>query len=116
LPMRRSLTNRERLKKRVDLTRIFESPNKVQCSGLALLYLENGLPWSRFAVTTKKRGYRGSAQRNREKRIGREIYRNHKEKLKSGFDIVLIFKPGDFTFRDRERQFQSLIKRAGINL
>ncbi len=115
-PMRKSLTKRERLKRRADLARLFADPRKVGCLGLVILYQENGLAWNRIAVTTTKRGYRGSAQRNREKRIGREIYRGNKERIRTGFDMILIFRPGSFSFWEREKQFRMLIERAGLNL
>ena len=77
------------------------------------MYMGNGLKHSRFAVCPVKK-YGTSVQRNRAKRICRELYRTMKEHIPRGFDIVLVIYPGTDTYSDRENQFVSLLKRADL--
>jgi ribonuclease P protein component len=114
--MRRSLTKGERLKKRKDIARIFRSSLRISTGGLTIFFRGNDLKKNRMAVTTTKRGYKGSVERNREKRIGKEIYRTEKHTLRQGFDMVLVLKPGSYSFKDRMGQFRALTERAGLNL
>ena len=117
--MRKSLTKAERLKKKADLGRVFSSRWKVSVPGLKLCADENGLNRNRIAVTLTRK-YGNSVQRNRVKRIIREIYRNSKPILKSGYDLIIIvypvndIYPGDDSYRAREHQLMSLFRKAGI--
>lgn len=111
--MRKSLTKKERLGKRSDLERIFDTGNKVSCRGAKILYVENGLTFNRFAVALVRK-YGNSVERNRSKRFLREIYRNIKETIIPGMDIVIVLYPGNFSFKDRQKQFYSLLKRGDL--
>jgi len=62
------------------------------------------------------RGHRRAVDRNREKRRLREIYRNAKGSLATGYDIVLVAYPGGYTFAHRQEQFMTLASRAGLVL
>ncbi len=113
LRMRKSLTKKERLGNRSDLTRVFGSSLRFNCRGARLVYTENCLSFSRFAVAIV-RNYGNAVQRNLSKRILRELFRNNKDRIKKGFDIVVVLFPGDFSFYEREKQFNQLLKRAGL--
>ena len=117
--MRKSLTKSERLKKKTDLDRVFSSKWKVSVPGLKLCVDENGLNRNRIAVTLPRK-YGNSVRRNRAKRIIREIYRNSKPLLKSGYDLIIIvypvneFYPGNDSYKAREHHLMSLFRKAGI--
>lgn len=111
--MRKSLTKAERLKKKTDLGRVFSSKWKISVPGLKLCVDENGLNRNRIAVTLTRK-YGNSVQRNRIKRIIKEIYRNNKSLLKSGYDLIFIIYPGNDSYTVREHQLMSLFRKAGI--
>ena len=111
--MRKNLTKEERLKRRSDFDRVFAVGKRKSCSGARLLYMRNERELSRFAVCPVKK-YGTSVQRNRAKRICRELYRIMKDRIPSGFDIVLVIFPGTDTYNARKEQFQLLLERARL--
>ena len=102
--MKRSLTKKERLRSREDISRVFRSSAKVSCIGAKLVYSENRLEWNRIAVTLVRK-YGNSVMRNRSKRIIREIYRSLKFSIRSGYDMVIVINPGDYCYNQRLEQF-----------
>ena len=107
------ISRSERLRKRVDLRRVFRSPIKVGCKGLKLLYARNNLGWCRVVLTTSK-GFKGAVRRNRQKRIGREIYRKLKGRLRQEFDLIFILYPGDYFYSERKKQISLLLQKADL--
>ncbi len=55
-------------------------------------------------------------QRNYARRVLREIYRNRKQDLPAGLDLIIVLFPGDFGYHEREQQFTKMIRRAGFGL
>lgn len=111
--MRKSLTKKERLSKRSDIKRTFASGKRFNLSGVKLVFIANNLDYSRFMVTLV-RGYGNAVQRNKTKRIAREIFRLNKHQLKPGFDIVLVFFPDNDDYYSREKKILRLFKKAGL--
>lgn len=111
--MRRSLTKSERLSKLSDIKRTFASGNRFSIPGAKLVFVENNLGFSRFMITLV-RHYGNSVERNRAKRIAREVYRINKHRLKPGFDIVIIFFPYEDYYLTREKQILKLFKKSGL--
>lgn len=113
--MRKNLTRIERLRSQSEISRVFKSSSRVSCPGAKLVYLKNELEWNRIAVTLVRK-YGNSVQRNRSKRILREIYRSLKNNLKPGFDIVVVLYPGDYNYSIRMSQVKYLLAKADIFL
>ena len=119
--MRRSLSKGERLKKSEEFRRVFGSPLKHSCQGAKLVALRNVMGSNsldkmiptRLGVTLSKK-FGNAVERNRAKRQVREIFRLHKHRIQPGFDLVFLVYPGDFGYRDRERQFLQLAAKAGL--
>lgn len=111
--MRRSLTRDERLRGRQEIRRAFASRRQVSCPGVKIKFVKNERERNRFAVSAA-RGFRNAVERNRAKRIVKEIYRNMKHELRDGFDIVVILYPGAATFSKRKEQLLSLFRKAGL--
>ena len=114
-PTRRNLTSGERLKKRADFDRVFSSGKRRNCPGARLVYARNGLPWNRFAVCPIKK-YGGSVQRNRAKRICREVFRSLNADLKPGNDLVLVIFPGPERWEQRAEQLLCLARDARLTV
>jgi ribonuclease P protein component len=111
--MRRSLTKRERVRKRSDLKRLFSTSRRVEYDGLKLLYSRNDRSWNRVAFATV-RGFPGAVARNRARRVCREAYRSLKDRFPTGYDLIFIVRPGPCTFEERAHQIQALMRRAGL--
>lgn len=111
--MRRSLTKTERLGKLTDIKRTFASGKRFSVPGAKLVFVDNELDFSRFMVTLV-RNYGNSVERNRAKRLAREIYRINKHRLKPGFDIAVIFFPDKDEYVNRETQMIRLFRKAGL--
>jgi ribonuclease P protein component len=112
--MRRSLSRTERLRSKADFARVFNSPDfKSGCSGAKLVARQNGLETSRFAVTLVRK-YGNAVSRNYARRVLKEVYRNTKQNLPCGIDLIVVLYPGEFGYHEREQQFMELIRRADI--
>ena len=111
----RGFHRKERLGRKIDLSRVFRSSFKLDCEGMKIFYRKNDLLWNRIAVTTRK-GFKGAVKRNRQKRIVREIYRDMKHSLKTGFDVIFLLYPGEYSFPEREKQIMVLLNKAKLTL
>lgn len=110
--MRRSLTRSERLKSNADFARVFDNPDvRSGCRGAKLVAKRNGLESGRFAVTLVRK-FGNAVQRNYSRRVLKEIYRNTKQDLPTGYDIIVVLYSGDYGYLEREQQFMNLIRRA----
>jgi ribonuclease P protein component len=85
-------TRGERLKGRDEIRAAFKRGKVVSCPGAKLFVLKNGLPGNRIAVTFARK-FGNAVQRNRARRISREAYRLTGNRLKTGFDLVLLVYP-----------------------
>jgi len=112
--MRKNLSRRERLRARADLQKLFNCAASADTKGIKLFYTENTLPWNRFAVCPV-RGFRKAVERNREKRICREIYRQIKDRVKPGYDLAFVLYPGEYDYSERRRQMEAVLGRAGLS-
>lgn len=105
---------KERLKKRDDIIIFFENRTDLIKSVnyyYMILGLKNNRSYSRFAVSMK-RNKSNAVNRNREKRIVREIYRTEKSKISTGFDYFIIVKrKNNRSFEDCKRDLLELFKR-----
>jgi ribonuclease P protein component len=53
-------------------------------------------------------------ERNRARRVGREAYRHIRNRLRCGFDLVLLVYPGKDLFSARMEQLGILFSKAGL--
>ena len=108
--MRRRLTRRERLGRGQELSRLFTEGRRVSVPGLRLVARRNGRPGPRVAVVNA-RGYRGSVDRNRDRRVAREAYRAAKHELEPGYDYAIVLYPGPWGRAERRKQVEVLLRR-----
>lgn len=79
----------EHIRRRADFQRVYERGSKVHGRLATVFVLPNELAVGRLGVAaTKKIG--GAVQRNRAKRLIREVFRRHK--VAPGFDLVVVPK------------------------
>ena len=109
------------MKGRNEIREVFGKGKRIGCQGAKLFMLKNNLPHNRicFALPGK---FGNAVERNRAKRLGREVYRNLKPDLRTGasghncYDLVLLVYSGDSRqiFTERAGQMRYLFGRAGL--
>ncbi len=111
--MRKSLTDKERLKK-TEIKRIFREAATAKCFGFKVLYCRNNTGINRMAVTTP-RNYGNAVERNRTKRIVKEVYRNIKERIIfDGYDFLFIVYKKNLEYKDTFLELITICRQAGI--
>ena len=110
----RKLTTR--IKSSQEIRAIRQSGQSVSDERIALVFLPNGLDYSRAAVLASK-AVGGAVQRNRCKRILRARLAQFWAEIKPGFDILVVARKHLLTSTPSEvdQSFQKLLVRAGIN-
>ncbi len=78
----------ERLRHRPEFQRVHERGARTAGRYMTALFLANGLPQGRLGIIASRR-FGGAVQRNRAKRLIRELFRHHKP-LAAGWDVVVI--------------------------
>ncbi|WP_456397981.1 ribonuclease P protein component [Desulfurobacterium sp.] len=110
-----SLHKEERIKKSRDFKYVFESGKSLGGVTLALYFIlkSNGKPRAGFIAS--KRFSKKAVDRNRAKRLMREVFRLNKHRLYP-CDIVFIAKKGikGASYFDVEKDFLKLACKAGI--
>ena len=92
MTLRRSFTLQDRVRKRSEYRRVYEKGLKISSKNLVLFCLENDLRRPRLGLTVTRR-MGGSVQRNRAKRLLREWFRGHRDKLPP-LDLVINTREG----------------------
>ncbi|MGP1594031.1 MAG: ribonuclease P protein component [Treponema sp.] len=110
---RSCLPKEERLCGAAQIRNLLKNGKKYSCSGAKLFILPNTLPYNRFVCTFRKH-YGSAVQRNKARRLSKEIYRQTKFQLCFGYDIVLLLYPGFDEYTKRQRQINYLLKKAGL--
>ncbi len=114
--MRRSLTKKEIVKKQPEISLIFKTGREQSCRGLRLIVAQNHLGFNRVIVIPA-RHYGNAVQRNRIRRQIKEIWRNEKVKMSSGFDFAFVVYPGKALDHEKQaKQIETLCTRAGVYL
>ncbi len=112
--MRKNHTKKERLRKKSEISCVFNEGRSVSCSGARVYIMSNGKEFNRVVFIPAKK-FGNAVERNFVKRHAKEIYRQEKERFKRGYDIAVVFYPGTkYDFWKRKEQFMFLFKKAGM--
>ena len=84
---------KHRLKKREDFAQVFSKGAYAGYDGLSIKFTKNSLPVSRIGFPVGKNYSKKAVIRNRTRRILREACAEYLEKIKPGFDIIVLIKP-----------------------
>ena len=105
-----------RIKSSQEIQAIRRSGQSVSDEQMALVFLPNGLAYSRAAVVASK-AVGGAVQRNRCKRILRARLAQFWAEIKPGYDILVVARKHllESTPSEVDQSFQKLLVRAGIN-
>jgi len=108
----------EKLKKKTEITLLFEKGKWRSCGNLRIILLKDKpvlpLESARFGVSVSKRYFKKAVHRNRVKRLLRECYRLNKDLFKEAFGektVAMIFWVSPempAKFQEVEEQFKKL--------
>lgn len=108
-----SLGRRERIRRRPDFQAVFEHGRRASGRYMTVLVLPTRLTMARLGiVASRKLG--DAVQRNRAKRLIRDLFRRHKLALgNSGHDVVIIPRPEllDAALDTLEADYRSVLRR-----
>ena len=101
----------ERLQKSSEFSRVFRNGRKRVGNLMLIYYAENNLGFPRAGFIASKRFSKKAVERNRAKRLMREVFRLNKHNLPP-FDIIFIAKKGLIgrKFSDVEKDFKNLVR------
>ena len=105
-----SLSARERIRRRPEFERIYEQGARIHGRFMTVFVLPNGGNGPRFGVAaTRKLG--SAVERNRAKRLSRELFRRHK--MAAGLDIVIVPRREmlDAPFSSLETDYHAALER-----
>lgn len=90
---------------------MFRCGGTVRTQGMRLSYLANEREANRVAVVPA-RGFGTAVRRNLCRRHGKEAYRALKTEIRSGYDLVVVCHPGEYSFAERRNQLSRLLRKA----
>ncbi|OAA30070.1 ribonuclease P [Kosmotoga arenicorallina S304] len=88
-PERAFLKREERLRKKADFDRVFRQGDVIQDPFFVVIYIKNSLPFSRIGISVKKK-FGKAHDRNRLRRLVKEVFRRNKAVFPKGYDILFI--------------------------
>ena len=104
------LTTAERVRRRIDFERAYSTGVRIPARFMTLFVVANGAAATRLGVVaTRKLG--SAVERNRAKRLAREVFRRHK--IGEGLDIVIVPRQEmlDASFVSLEADYASALAR-----
>lgn len=110
----------EKLRRKADFNRVYRKGEAISDPFFVVLYIENGLPFSRIGMSIRKK-FGKAHDRNKVRRRIKEIYRMNKDSFPCGYDILFIvrkdlsdaFKRGQGTYKELEDSLLGIAKEIG---
>lgn len=109
------LAFRNRLKRQKDFENVFKTGKGFKQSSLYLKVQKNDLKSTRFGFIVSKKFSKKAVERNRAKRVLREIIKIELPKVKTGLDIVILVNPEmEVDFEKLQKTIKDLFKKAEV--
>ncbi len=100
-----------RLTKKRDIEAVFRHGNFFSFGGISLKIIKNKSEETRIGIIVGLKFSKKATERNRIRRQVREIVRTRLDKIKKGFDVIIIPKKAEKGYLDKKR-LEKLIKEA----
>ena len=106
-----TLSKKERLKKKKEFKKVFDNQYVGYGKYMVLLYSPNDLSYSRVGVIASKKVSKRAVDRNRAKRLLKEVFRLNKDLIKKG-DYILIGKKDilNINLKELQEDFFNILK------
>ncbi len=111
--LRQDFPKSEKVRIKSEIDRIFRTGARFSCKGMVLRVTRNSLGGSR-AVFVAVRSFEGAVQRNRAKRVAREVWRLNKRRIAPGNDVAFVLYPGFDSFAECSGLMLLLLRKAGL--
>ena len=100
-----------KIRKTSEYEEIFGSSKRLRSKHFDILYVNNGLGYSRAGLVVGKKNVRLAVKRNRIKRVVREVFRNNKS-LFDSLDVVILAKKDSDTlnYSHVKQEFEEIIR------
>ncbi|MFZ2193845.1 MAG: ribonuclease P protein component [Candidatus Moraniibacteriota bacterium] len=85
---------KNRLKNKEDFNKAYRYGKSLFCDKIVLRVKENNLPMSRMGISIGVKYAKKAVTRNRLKRQIRAFFRTNLDKIKTGFDFIVIIQKG----------------------
>ncbi len=110
------LAKKYKLKKKKELTALFQSGKFQKSRFLRLKWMKNNLETNRFVFAISNKVSKKTTQRNRIKRKLEEIIRNNFQNIKQGYDLAIIAQPEILTINYQliKQDLIELLKKTGL--
>lgn len=104
------------LKKKKNFERVFKKGKAVKEDFLLLKFVDNGLAKDRFAIIVSQKISKKATVRNKLKRRIRAIISQKLPKIKKGFDLIFVARPGleSQDFWEIEKTIDKILTKAKI--
>jgi len=110
---RQDFPKSEKVRTKSEIDRIFRTGARFSCKGMVLRVSRNTLGWNR-AVFVAVRSFEGAVQRNRAKRVAREVWRLNKHRISPGNDLAFVLYPEYDSFAEYSGSMLLLLRKAGL--
>ncbi|NLU50562.1 MAG: ribonuclease P protein component [Syntrophomonadaceae bacterium] len=106
-----------RLRRQKDFRAAYAGGKKVFGRYVVVFYRKNDTDFNRYGVVASKKIGK-AVVRNKWKRRARELIREFNGRMRQGFDVVVLGRPGvkDASFAQITKDMDGIIKRAGLYL
>jgi ribonuclease P protein component len=111
-----SFKRTERLTHPEEFRKALKKGAVVKKDGMALYYLPNELTCSRLGIIVSRKAVRHAIDRNKIKRITRELFRTNKSKFKTSYDLVFRaqYEFNSFVIKDLREINKNLLEQARL--
>ncbi len=110
---RQDFPKSEKVRTKSEIDRIFRTGARFSCKGMVLRAARNTLGRNR-AVFVAVRSFEGAVQRNRAKRVAREVWRLNKHRINPGNDVAFVLYPEYDSFAECSGSMLLLLRKAGL--
>ena len=109
------LPKQHRLTQKEDFRRAYSSRILFREGNLSLKMSKNDLPVSRIGFSVEKKYFKKAVERNRLKRILRELVQKNLTLIRPGFDIVIFCRQAPTENSDGQNEsMQKLLRKSGL--
>ncbi|MCX7028045.1 MAG: ribonuclease P protein component [Spirochaetes bacterium] len=111
---KRDFPKSEKVRTKPEIDRIFRTGARFSCKGMAIRAAPSISGGPSRVVFVAVRTFDGAIQRNRAKRVAREVWRLNKDEILPGRDVAVILYPEMNNYADCSRAMLFLLRKAGL--